>query len=294
MDTRALLILGPTASGKTALAVKLAQEQGGEIVNMDSMQVYADLFVLTARPTREDEGGIPHHLFGHVDGAVAYSTGAWVQDAVAAIAAIRARGNRPILVGGTGLYAHALTEGLVETPPVPPEVRASVRRLAGQDPRAAFARLRAVDPQAAARIQPKDAVRIARALEVYEATGRSLSDWHGEPQPPALAPGTWEGLTLIPDREVLYTRIGDRLHRMLAQGALEEARDLWERQLADDLPVMKAHGMPGFAACFAGELSLERATERAILDTRHYAKRQLTWIRNRASAPPWSARVVGG
>jgi tRNA dimethylallyltransferase len=284
--TRPLLILGPTASGKTALAVRLALEQGGEVINMDSMQVYADLFVLTARPTREEEGGIAHHLFGTVDAAVAYSTGAWVADALAAIQAVQARGARPILVGGTGLYAHALTEGLVETPPVPADIRAAVRKQAGADPRGAHARLRQVDPEAARRIEPKDAVRIARALEVYEATGRALSDWHAQPQPPALAPGSWDGLVLEPPREVLYDRIARRLDTMMEQGALDEARDLWERRLDPALPCLKAHGMPGFIAHFEGDLSLEAAVARAVLDTRHYAKRQLTWLRGRAADWP--------
>jgi tRNA dimethylallyltransferase len=236
----ALLILGPTASGKTAYAIDAAIKQNGEVINMDSMQVYADLEILTARPSVAEMGGVPHHLFGHIDGAVAYSTGAWLAEAEAAIAEIQARGRRPILVGGTGLYAHALTQGLVPTPPVPADVRASTRRLVGADPRAAHARLLQVDPKAARKIEPKDAVRIARALEVFEATGRPLSDWHQDPQPPILAQGAWEGIALMPDREVLYARIEARFERMMEEGGLTEAHALYQRRLEPDLPVMKA------------------------------------------------------
>jgi tRNA dimethylallyltransferase len=278
-----LLILGPTASGKTAHAVERAKAENGEVVNMDSMQVYADLEVLTARPGTEEQAGVPHHLFGHVDAAHAYSTGEWAGEAMAAIADIRSRGKRPILVGGTGLYAHALTEGLVETPPVPAPVRAATRKTVGADPKAAHARLAKVDPEAARRIEPKDAVRIARALEVWEATGRSLSDWHRTPQPPALPPGSWEGVALIPERETLYARIAARFEAMVENGALEEAWALFQRGLPRDLPAMKAHGMPPLIDFFEERIPLEDAVARAVLDTRHYAKRQLTWIRNRAA-----------
>jgi tRNA dimethylallyltransferase len=279
----ALLILGPTASGKTAYAIDAAIKQNGEVINMDSMQVYADLEILTARPSVAEMGDVPHHLFGHIDGAIVYSTGAWMAEAEAAIADIQARGRRPILVGGTGLYAHALTQGLVPTPPVPPDVRASTRRLVGADPRAAHARLLQVDPKAARKIEPKDAVRIARALEVFEATGRPLSDWHQDPQPPVLAQGDWEGIALMPDREVLYARIEARFERMMEDGGLNEAHALYQRRLEPDLPVMKAVGMPGLIDFFEEQCGYDEAISRSILDSRHYAKRQMTWIRNRAA-----------
>lgn len=278
-----LIILGPTASGKTARAIAEAKACDGEVVNMDSMQVYADLSVLTARPTSAETGEVPHHLFGQVDAAEAWSTGDWAREALQTIRAIQGRGRRPILVGGTGLYAHALTEGLVETPPVPPDVRAATRKAVGADPRAAHARLKACDPEAAARIEPKDAVRIARALEVWDATGKSLSDWHRTPQPPALAPGSWQGLVLLPERETLYARIAARGEAMMEGGALEEAWALYQRGLPRDLPCLKAHGMPHLCDFFEEKIDFETALSRTILDTRHYAKRQMTWIRNRAA-----------
>jgi tRNA dimethylallyltransferase len=277
-----LLILGPTASGKSAYAVAMARRHDGEIINMDSMQVYADLQILTARPTPDDMGDVPHHLFGHVDAAVAYSTGIWIDEAMAAIADIQSRGKRPILVGGTGLYAHALTEGLVPTPPVAADIRANTRLSVGADPRAAHARLMQVDPEAAKRIEPKDIVRIARALEVFEATGRPLSDWHKDPQPPLLAKDTWEGVALMPERVELYARIEARFDAMMDAGGLNEAHALWQRRLDPDLPAMKAVGIPPFGEFFHQYIDYETAVARSVLDSRHYAKRQMTWIRNRA------------
>jgi tRNA dimethylallyltransferase len=279
-----LLILGPTASGKTAYAIEAARANDGEIINMDSMQVYSDLQILTARPDEQEMGDVPHHMFGHVDAAIAYSTGIWLDEAMAAIGEIQGRGKQPILVGGTGLYAHALTEGLVPTPPVPADIRANTRLSVGADPRAAHARLMQVDPEAAKRIEPKDSVRIARALEVYDATGRALSDWHKDPQPPLLAAGTWEGVALMPQRDVLYARIEARFDAMMDAGGLNEAHALWQRRLDRDLPAMKAVGIPPFSDFFEQYCDYETAVSRSVLDSRHYAKRQMTWIRNRASS----------
>lgn len=280
--TNIILILGPTASGKSALALALAKKLGGEIVNMDSMQVYRDIPILSARPTLTEMGNIPHHLFGHIDASHSYSTGEYLAEAKTKIDEITAKGKSAVLVGGTGLYAHALTMGMVETPPVPAEIRAQTRKAVEADRRAAHNKLEEVDPEAASRIEVKDSVRIARALEVYEATGKSLSDWHKDPQPPILANGTWRGIALNPPREIVYANIEKRFMVMAENGAIDEVRALINRNLAGDLPATKAIGVPQIQKYFNDELSLEEAISRAITETRQYAKRQYTWINNRA------------
>jgi tRNA dimethylallyltransferase len=283
--TPALLIMGPTASGKSALALALAERLGGEIVNGDSMQVYRDFRVLTARPSFEEEARAPHHLYGHVDAAEAYSTGRWLEDALSAISAIRARGATPIIAGGTGLYFKALTEGLADIPAADPDVRAALRQRADVDGAPALhAELARHDPQTAARLEPNDATRILRALEVLETTGESISAFQAATKP-ALAPGEWRGLALAPDRDALYATINARFGKMLEQGALDEVRAFAKRRLDPALPAMKAHGAPALMAHLRGELSLEDATEIAKRDTRRYAKRQFTWIANQM--PEW-------
>lgn len=273
----AILIHGPTASGKTKLAIALAKRLGGEIINADAMQVYADLNILTARPDAEELAAAPHHLFGHVDAAVRYSAGAWSKDAAAKIADLHGQGKVPIVVGGTGLYLMALTDGLSEIPPIPETARREARARVAQDQAVAYADLVAKDPAAKERIDPQDRQRTARALEVLIATGRPISSFHGE-QAPVLEPGAWVGVALTPTREDLYARIDARVDKMMKLGALEEARRLWARQLDPELPAMRAHGMPGFADHFAGRASLADAIERCKRDTRRYAKRQMTWI----------------
>jgi tRNA dimethylallyltransferase len=277
---RALLIAGPTASGKSALALALARETGGVIVNADAMQVYADLRVLTARPTPAEEASAPHRLYGVVDAAEAYSAGKWQRAALSALNAIWAEDRLAIVVGGTGLHFAALTEGLAPAPDIPPDITRAARAEAGADPAAAHARLALVDPFAAARISPTDAVRIARALEVHDATGAPLSALQAETRPP-LEAGLWAGIALAPPREGLYAAIERRFEAMLSAGVLEEARALHQRDLDPALPCMKAHGMPWLARHFEGAITLAAAAQGAILDTRHYAKRQLTWMRNR-------------
>jgi len=273
----AILIHGPTASGKTRLAIALAKRLDGEIINADAMQVYADLDVLTARPDAEEKAAAPHHLFGHVDAATRYSAGAWSKDAAAKIAELQGQGKVPIIVGGTGLYLMALTDGLSEIPPIPEAARREARDRVAKDQPAAYADLIARDPAAKDRIDAQDKQRTARALEVMIATGRPISSFHGE-QAPVLKPGGWVGAALTPPREELYARIDARVDIMMKQGALEEARRLWQRKLDPELPAMRAHGMPGFVDHFDGRIPLADALERCKRDTRRYAKRQMTWI----------------
>lgn len=278
MTRRTLLIMGPTASGKSALALALAERIGGEIVNADSMQVYRDFRILTARPTPEEEARAPHHLCGHVDAGEFYSTGRWLADALAAIAAIKARGKTPILAGGTGLYFKTLTQGLADIPAADPDVRAALRARAEREGAGALhAELARVDAQTASRLEPNDTPRILRALEVYETAGESISSLQAETLP-ALAREQWAGIALTPERDALYGAINTRFDAMLTAGVLDEVRAFARRNLDPALPAMKAHGAPALMAHLRGDLSLANAAEIAKRDTRRYAKRQFTWI----------------
>ena len=287
-STKAVLIAGPTASDKSALALELALATGGVVINADSMQVYRDLRIITARPTHADEVRVPHRLYGHVDAAVNFSAGAWVTDAARAIEAAQAMGRLPIFVGGTGLYFRALTTGLSAVPPIPVEVRESVRaRLDKHGVEALHAELAARDPSAAGRLNLRDRTRIARALEVVEATGRSLLEWHEEGQPPLLPRDRFRAIFLAPERDDLYARIDARFDAMLGAGALKEVERLAARQLDPLLPAMKAHGVPALIRHLRGELSLDEAARIGRADTRHYAKRQFTWFRHQLPAFEW-------
>ena len=283
---RAILIAGPTASGKSALALDLAAKIGGVIVNADSMQVYCDLRVITARPTVEEEEKAPHRLYGHVDAAENYSVGRWCVDAQAALAEARQAGKVPIVVGGTGLYFKALTQGLAAVPPIPAEVRAAVReRLKSEGVAPLFTELQQRDPAAAKRLMPSDRSRIARALEVITATGRSLSDWHREGMPPALDAQKTLNFFLATERAELYRRIDARFAGMLAKGALDEVKKLAARGLDPALPAMKAHGVPWLIRHLRGDIGLDEAAEGGKRDTRRYTKRQETWFRHQL--PDW-------
>jgi tRNA dimethylallyltransferase len=286
--SKAVLIAGPTASGKSALALDLAQMHGGTLINTDSMQVYRDLRVLTARPTPEQEALAPHRLYGHVDAAVNFSAGSFVADAAKMLTDARAQGRVPIFVGGSGLYFKAMTRGLSAVPPIPPEVREDVRaRLERDGVEALHAELARRDPVSADRLKPRDRTRIARALEVMEATGRSLADWHREGLPPILPPDKFVALFLAPEREQLYARIDARFDAMLKTGALDEVAALAARKLDPLLPAMKAHGVPALIRHLKGEIALDQAAEIGRADTRHYAKRQFTWFRHQLPEFEW-------
>jgi tRNA dimethylallyltransferase len=286
---QAILIAGPTASGKSALALALARRLGGVIVNADSMQVYRDLRVITARPTPAEEALAPHVLYGHVDAAERYSAGVWCVDAGAALAAAASAARLAIVVGGTGLYFETLTKGLAAVPPIAEEIRAAVRaRLEAQGPVALHAELARADPVMAQRLMPGDRSRIARALEVVLATGRSLSDWHREGMPPAVDAARAIRVFLDPDRAELQRRIEARFAAMLAAGALDEVRALAARGLDPALPVMKAHGVPWLIRHLKGEITLADAALGGVRDTWRYTKRQATWFRNRMPTWSWS------
>ncbi|MCK9916057.1 tRNA (adenosine(37)-N6)-dimethylallyltransferase MiaA [Microbacteriaceae bacterium K1510] len=279
--TEAVLIAGPTASGKSALAMRLAERLGGVVVNADSMQVYRDLRIITARPSLAEEARVPHRLFGHVDAAENYSVGRWCRDVAVVLDELRAAGQMPILVGGTGLYFKALTSGLAAVPPIPDDVRAEVRaRIVAEGAPALHVELMQRDPVTAARLTVNDRSRISRALEVVLATGRPLSDWHRDGLPPIIAADKAVKLFITCERKELVRRIETRFHAMLTAGALDEVRALAARQLDPLLPAMKAHGVPWLIRHLNGEISLDEAAAGGIMDTRRYAKRQVTWFRN--------------
>jgi tRNA dimethylallyltransferase len=283
-----ILIAGPTASGKSALALELAQRRDGVIVNADSMQVYRDLRIITARPSVEEERRVPHRLYGHVDAAENFSVGRWCEEAAAVLAETRRTARAAILVGGTGLYFNALTRGLAAVPPIPAAIREEVRaRLSSDGVAALHAELKWRDPAAAARLMPGDRARITRALEVVLATGRSLLDWHDENKPAGVDPARAAKIFLAPDRDELMRRIDARFDAMMAAGALEEVRALAARNLDPNLPAMKAHGVPWLIRHLNGEITSEAAVEEAKRDTRQYTKRQATWFRNQLPDFAW-------
>jgi tRNA dimethylallyltransferase len=290
----AILIAGPTASGKSALALALAEKLGGVIVNADSMQVYRNLRIITARPSPQEEARVPHRLYGHVDEAENYSVGRWCRDVGHALGEIAALGHIPILVGGTGLYFKALTSGLAAVPPIPADIRAHVRtRLQSEGAAPLYAELMQRDSATAQRLMPNDRSRISRALEVVLATGRSLSDWHREGMPALVDSTQAAKIFLTCERKKLVGRIETRFATMLKAGALEEVRVLGARKLDPTLPAMKAHGVPWLIRQLNGEISLDEAAAGAIMDTRRYAKRQLTWFRNQMKDWPWAAAEEG-
>jgi len=282
---RPVLIAGPTASGKSALALALAARDGGWVINADAMQVYGCWRVLSARPDAEDLARAPHRLYGHVSCATSYSVGHWLRDLAPVLAAARADGVRPIIVGGTGLYFTALTEGLADIPPTPPALRrASEARLAAGDLAVLVAELEAGDPETHAEIDRRNPRRVQRAWEVLKATGRGLSAWRRDGAPPLVAPAAAERVLLWPETVMLNSHIEQRFHAMLEAGALDEIAAF--RAAFGDLgqPSGRVLGAAELARHLDGELTREAATERAVVATRRYAKRQRTWFRARMAA----------
>lgn len=280
----AILVAGPTASGKSALALALAERLGGVVINADSMQVYRELRIVTARPDDADLARAPHALYGVRPAAEAGTVAWWRGAALAAMQAAREAGRVPILCGGTGMYFAALTEGLADIPPVPAPAREDARRLLAEDgPAALHARLAALDPETAATLRPSDSQRIARAYEVVTGTGRGLRAWlaAGGTGP---APWRFAAIHLDPPREALRAAIASRWQAMLAAGAVEEVRALGAQRLDAALPAMRAHGVPELLAYLAGRMTLEAASARAVLVTGQYTKRQATWFRHHALA----------
>lgn len=284
----AILIAGPTASGKSRLAVALAREHGGVVINADSMQVYRELRVLSARPSAADEAAVPHRLYGHVPAATRYSVGQWLADAARVLAELRADGRVPVFVGGTGLYFKALTEGLASIPPIPAHVRERVLAEAEGVPAAALhVRLAAIDAETAAGLRPSDRARILRAIEVVEATGTPLSTLRrGQATPPLLMASRAMRIVLDPPRPWLHERIGERADRMVHDGAIEEARGMGRLGLSPDLPAMKAIGVRQFLDHDLGKLTLAETLAAVKTETRRYAKRQMTWFRHQMADWP--------
>lgn len=286
---RLTLIAGPTASGKSRLALDMAEKTGAVIVNADSQQLYADLRILTARPSIEDESRAEHRLYGVADAAESWSVGRWTRAVMPLLEELTAQDRPALLVGGTGLYFNALTRGLADIPAVPDAVRDTVQAAYDLEGEAAFRRrLAEVDPTAAAAITPGDRQRLIRALAVAQATGRSLSDWKAATKP-LLAPGSYEALVVEPPRDRLYAACDVRVSQMIQNGALDEVRALLARNLDPTLPAMKAVGVPELAAHLSGRTSLDQAIAAIRLSTRHYAKRQLTWFRNQT--PNWTRQA---
>lgn len=277
----AILITGPTASGKSALAVELATRHDGAVVNADSMQVYDTLRVLTARPSEEEMQGVPHHLYGHVPAGAAYSTGAWLRDVSALLPMLKAEGRLPVFVGGTGLYFKALTGGLSDMPEIPETLRETLRRrLLEEGPDGLHAELTEADPATAASLNRQDGQRIVRALEVVKATGRSIADFQGRSGPVVIHASEARKIVVLPDRALLHQRINGRFEKMLQQGAEDEVRSLLALDLPPEAPVMKAIGVSQIAAMLRGEMTRDEVLEKGAAATRQYAKRQMTWFRN--------------
>jgi tRNA dimethylallyltransferase len=281
----ALLIAGPTASGKSALALAAARALGGVVVNADSMQIYDGLRILTARPTPDEEAAVAHRLYGVVPPEIAFSAGDYVRLAAPVLAGLKAAGCIAVVAGGTGLYFRALTQGLVETPEIPADVLNQVADVEREGDLHAW--LAARDPARAAELAPADRPRLQRAAAVWLATGRSIKDWQADGAPPLLAEGRWRGFFLAVERPTLYARIDARFHAMMDAGALDEVRALARLGLPANRGIMKAHGAPHLIRHLAGGMTREDAIAKGQQDTRNYARRQMVWARARMADWRW-------
>ena len=277
-----VLIAGPTASGKSRFATNLAIQYDGEVINADALQVYSDLRVISARPVDEDMQGIPHHLFGHVDGAHRYSTGQWLRDASAVILDVMGRGKLPIVVGGTGLYFKALTDGLAKIPPSDTALATQYLKINGIEKLRTLAE--SLDPVATPRVLGNDPQRLLRIVSVAQETGKPLSEWQSQTTP-IIPKGYWASCVLLPPREQLYERINLRFDSMIEEGGLSEVKALVSRGLSLDLPVMRAIGVKTIAEHLSGHHDLQTGIDLAKRDTRRFSKRQMTWFRGQA--PDW-------
>ena len=275
------LIAGPTASGKTALALHLAKSGNFVIINADSAQVYSDLPILSAQPTADEQSSAPHHLFGYLDGVTHCSAALWAGDAKLAVARAHAAGATPILVGGSGLYIRTLLDGIAPIPEVDPELRAQVRAMPVEK---AYAALQRLDPRIAATLAPTDVSRITRALEVVQSTGRSISEWRKTKTGGIGAEIDLRPTLLLPPRDWLYHRCDARFAMMMERGAVNEVEALLARNLPQDAPIMRAIGVPEISAYLTGTMQYDEAVIRGQIATRQYAKRQFTWFRNQAPA----------
>ena len=277
----AILIAGPTTSGKSALALRVAGAIGGVVINADSMQVYRDLRIITARPSEADEVLVPHALYGTVDGATNHSVARWLDDAGGALRRAREAGLTPILVGGTGLYFKALTQGLSDIPQVPDAVRASLRAwAASRSTEALHGELERRDPLSSRKLRPTDQQRVLRALEVHVATGESLASYQSRRSPPLLDAGCYVGITLAIERATLRERVDRRFEAMVRGGALAEVQRLHERAIDPASPIMRAHGVPPLILYLEGHIDLATAISAGQADTRRYIKRQHTFFRH--------------
>ena len=281
---RYIMIAGPTASGKSQLAVDLAWKLDGEVVNADSMQLYADLSILTACPSKADMQNIPHHLYGVLDGGHRASVATWLELAATAMTAIRARGKMPIIIGGTGMYLDAAVNGIAPIPDVPANIHEDCMTLFDAIGGAAFRQKLALhDPLVASRLADGDRQRLIRAMGVFNASGVALSQFQKADHKSALI-GRPVKIAMLPPRDVLYARVDARFDEMLEQGAMDEVKQLINRHLDPSLPLMKALGVNALKAVLDQEMTIDEAAYIAKRDSRHYAKRQMTWLRNNYSA----------